>query len=92
MRITEGNIARRVLIGLQVKVVRHPDHSLEGLEGYVIWETSRTIVLRTARGQRERRIRVLKDGALLEVELGGRRVLVEGFRLIGRPEERARRA
>lgn len=91
MKITEGNVARRVLIGLHVRVLRHPDPGLEGLEGKVVWETARTIVVRTVKGQREKDVRVLKDGALLEIEAEGRKFYVEGFRLLGRPEERVRR-
>ncbi len=91
MRVTEGNIARRVLIGFRVRVLRHPDPALEGLEGEVIWETPRTIVVRASRSGAERVVRVLKDGALLEVEAEGRKFYVEGFRTLGRPEDRVRR-
>jgi len=46
VKIDERNIDRRVLIGLRARVVRHPDPTVEGLEGIITWETSRTITLR----------------------------------------------
>jgi len=93
VKIDERNIDRRVLIGLRARVVRHPDPTVEGLEGIITWETSRTITLRTVKNGRPKEVKVLKEGALLALELdNGRVVLLEGFRVINRPESRAKRS
>ncbi|MGC9209681.1 MAG: ribonuclease P protein component 1 [Acidilobus sp.] len=93
MKITSSNISRRVVIGLKVRVLRHPDPGLIGLEGIVVWETSNTLVVRVNRGGVRRDVTILKDGGLFEFETpDGERITVEGFRLIGRPEERVKRA
>ena len=88
MRRTPRNILFHELIGLPVRILRHTDPSLEGREGVVVWETRRTLRLRSGRGV----FTVLKEGALLEINLGGgRRVRVRGDHLLGTPAERAKR-
>ncbi|MGC9072083.1 MAG: ribonuclease P protein component 1 [Acidilobus sp.] len=93
MRITEGNIPKRTLIGLKVKVLRHPDPGIVGLEGVVVWETAKTFVIRRKEPASHKDLRILKDGALLEVETEqGVRIVIEGFKLLGRPEERVKKS
>jgi len=83
------NLVFHELIGLRVRVLRHPDPSLEGVEGRVRWETKRSLEVEAGSG---RVVRVLKEGALLEFYLDdGARVRVRGDHLLGTPAERARR-
>ena len=88
MKRTPRNILFHELIGLHTRVLRHPDPSLEGREGVIVWETRRTLQLRGEDGV----FTVLKEGAILEVNLGRNRwVRVRGDHLLGTPAERAKR-
>ncbi len=81
-------LAFHELIGLRVRVLRHYDPGLEGLEGVVYWETARTLVVKS----RGRLARVLKPGSILAFELpDGSWAAVKGEEILGRPEERAAR-
>ena len=91
MRITRRNILYHELVGLEVKILRHPDPSIEGLEGTVYWETERALYVRIPGDLRPKLI--LKKGALIAFKLPhGGYALVEGEQLIGDPVERAKRA
>ncbi|MEM0340916.1 MAG: ribonuclease P protein subunit [Acidilobaceae archaeon] len=88
MKIAPENILCHELIGLQAKVLRHPDPSLEGLEGSIYWETRRTIVLSLG----AKRITVLKPGLFLEIKLpSGEKVMVKGDDILESPYDRAKR-
>ncbi len=83
--ITPQNLLRHELIGLEAEVVGSPNGSLIGLEGRIIDETKRTLVL-SVDGKRKV---VPKDVAILRLKLpDGRLVEVDGKRLLGRPEDR----
>ncbi len=88
MRRTPRNIFFHELIGLRVRVLRHPDPGLEGLEGRVVWETARSILVEG----RGRVVRVLKPGAIFLFELPeGGVARVKGEEILGGPAERAAR-
>jgi len=89
LKRTPRNLVFHELIGLRVRVLRHPDPGLEGVEGRVRWETKRSLDVEVAPGKT---VRVLKEGALLEFYLeDGAPVRVRGDHLLGTPAERARR-
>ncbi|MEB3844302.1 MAG: ribonuclease P protein subunit [Desulfurococcales archaeon] len=89
MKHDPQNIFFHELIGLEVEVVRHPDPSLVGLHGTIVWEGSRTLKVRS----NGRTITMLKSGGLFRFTLpSGDKVLVEGDLIIGDPAARARRA
>ena len=88
--ITEGNVARHELIGLQVKIAFSPDPSYNGAEGRVIDETRNTLVL--ARSGSGRAVRVPKDGARFRFALpDGSTAELEGSSISFRPEDRVKR-
>ena len=88
MKRTPRNILRHEIIGLEAEVIRSTNPSLEGIKGIIIDETKYTIVLKTARGWK----RVLKHLVVLRMVLpGGKRVIIEGKYLVGRPEDRLKR-
>ncbi|MEM1873598.1 MAG: ribonuclease P protein subunit [Acidilobaceae archaeon] len=88
MRISLNNILCHELIGLEARVIRYPDSTLEGLQGRVYWETERSITLDTG----ARRITLLKPGLLLEIKLpSGEKALVKGDDILESPFERAKR-
>ncbi len=76
------------MAGLRVRVVRHHDPTMEGVEGLVLEESRRTILVKTAsRGY----LRVAKHSALFEVRLpSGEHIRVRGEELLGSPEDRVK--
>ena len=65
-----------------------PNLSELGIEGRVIDETRNMLVIRTRRGD----VELPKEKRLFLFRLpGGRRVIVLGDRIVGRPEERVKR-
>ncbi len=88
MKRKPWNIIFHELIGLPVRVRYSWDPSLQGLEGRVYWETTRTILINVG----DRLVRVVKPGTVFEFyleEYGW--VPVRGDHLLGTPGERAKR-
>jgi len=82
--ITPSNLPSHELMGLKVKVEHSTNPCLEGIEGRVVDETQRTLVIEEPSG---RRVRVPKDVCTFVFELPPR-VRVSGRLLVGRPEDR----
>ncbi len=77
------------LLGLEVKVKRSTNPSLEGLSGKIVGETMKTISIRTDSGVKT----VPKDTSTFEVKLGpGNVVQLEGRDIVKRLEERTWRS
>nr|WP_267900838.1 ribonuclease P protein subunit [Candidatus Korarchaeum cryptofilum] len=77
------------LIGLEVSVFRSPNLSEIGIKGKVVYETRNCLIIE--RG--DRRSLIAKSGRLFLFRVDdGSSVLVLGDRLIGRPEERVKKA
>ncbi len=94
MKHTRKNIFFHELIGLKARILSSLDPSLVGVSGTILYETSRTLILRIDMPDhiKKREIRVLKSGTVFEFILpSGERVVVEGDIIIGDPAERARR-
>lgn len=88
--ITEGNVARHELIGLEATVASSPDPSLFGAEGRIIDETRNTLVL--ARRGSGRTVRIPKDGARFRFALpDGSAAELDGSSIAFRPEDRVKR-
>jgi ribonuclease P protein subunit POP4 len=82
------NLARHELVGLRVRVARHPDPSIAGCEGLVVDETMNTISI-----EADGRVRVVqKMGGDFEFPLDGQSVRLEGSRIAFRPEDRTKKA
>jgi len=76
------------LTGLRVKVLWHPDPGIRGLEGLVLLETDRSLLIATDSG---RKVRILKEGSLLSVEAPGLGYIrVRGEEVLGDPLERVK--
>lgn len=76
------------LIGLKARVIGGSHPGFHGLEGVIVDETQKIIVLRTPKGDKK----LPKDCILLLIELpDGTKVEVDGKYLVGRPEDRIRR-
>lgn len=89
MRITPRNIVYHELIGLKVKVVQYTDPTLKGVEGIVVDETMKTILIEKNSGKR---IRVFKANGVFEFFLpGGSSIVIRGDMLVGRPWDRLKK-
>ncbi len=85
MKHSPRNIIFHELIGLYVKVLRHDDSFLVGVEGTIVDETKNTLKIRIG----DKTKTILKKGALLLFKLSDKvEVLVNGEQILGRPEER----
>ena len=89
MRRTKKNLPYHELIGLEVRVLRHSDPTLEGLIGRVIDERKNMLKIVTGVG-------VIKKvpkfwGEFLFKLQNNRSVRVDGLHLLGRPEERVKK-
>ncbi len=76
----------RTLIGLDVCIVDATHEGDIGLSGTVVDETRDTVVIDEAA-----RRRVLKKDVLLEIDLEGKTITINGADLAGLPEERIKR-
>ena len=88
MPITEKNILRHELIGLDVEVVRDSNISNISLRGRVFDETRNTLLIKINEGSK----RIAKQNAVFRFKLlDGATLDVDGRALIGRPEDRVKR-
>jgi ribonuclease P protein subunit POP4 len=88
MPITEKNILRHELIGLDVEVVRDSNISNISLRGRVFDETRNTLLIKI----NEVTKRIAKQNAVFRFKLPDCTNLdVDGRALIGRPEDRVKR-
>ena len=84
-KINPHNILRHELIGLNVRVARSSDPTVQSVRGKVVDETRNMLAI----DQRGRRILVPKNTASFRFGLkDGTVVEVEGSRLVARPENR----
>ena len=87
MPVTKKNIIRHELIGLEAQVVVSADPTLLGTYGKVIDETRDMLVIEHMSVAKI----VPKEGSKFEIKLpDGEKVVVDGKKLIGRPEERVK--
>ncbi len=78
------------IIGRKVLVNYALDPNVKGLEGIVLTETRNTIVIKTRSGRVKR---ILKKGVLLTIYVSrNKKISVPGYMMIGRPEERVKKA
>jgi len=82
--ITPSNLPRHELMGLKVRVEHSTNPCLVGIEGRVVDETQRTLVIEEPSG---RMLRVPKDVCTFVFDLPPM-VRVSGRLLVGRPEDR----
>ncbi|MEM4481183.1 MAG: ribonuclease P protein subunit [Desulfurococcaceae archaeon] len=87
--ITRRNLQYHEIIGLRVRVLQYSDPQLVGLEGVVVDETLKTLVVEKHGGAR---IRVFKSQAVFEFKLpSGEAAVIRGDNLIGRPWDRLKK-
>ncbi len=89
VRRRRANLKYHEILGLPVKVVSSTDPGVEGIEGFVVNETMKTIEIRVG----ERDVLTFKSGTRYRFKIPetGEVVEIDGDILLGRPEDRARR-
>ena len=85
--VTADNIARHELVGLEARVSGGSNPSQKRIRGIVTGETRNTLTLSHSGFDRT----VAKGEASFIFNLGGTLVEVEGYALIGRPEDRVKK-
>jgi len=74
---------------LEVSLLSTPNIAEYGIRGRIIYETKNALLIRTSKGD----VMIMKGKRLFLFRLpSGREVVVSGDKLIGRPEERVKRA
>ncbi|MFH0815241.1 MAG: ribonuclease P protein subunit [Methanobacteriota archaeon] len=81
-------MAKGELIGLRVRVAKHPDPTIAGCEGTVVDETKNTL---SVAGNGTMRV-VQKTGGTFEFLRDGKAVTLEGSTIAFRPEDRTKKA
>jgi ribonuclease P protein subunit POP4 len=86
--ITEKNLVRHELIGLEVEIRKSTNKSQIGIKGRVVDETYNMLVIETRKGEKK----VEKKSCVFVFKLpNGKKVEVEGWVLVGRPEDRIKK-
>ena len=81
------NILRHELIGLECRVAESDNRSQVGIEGRVVDETRKTLVIETPKGFKI----VPKQGTVFRLSLQKETVEVPGSLLIAKPEDRIKK-
>lgn len=85
--ITPENVLRHELIGLKCKVVSASNSHQNGIEGNIVDETRKTIVIETTNGLKI----IPKEGSVLRLKIPHHTVEVLGTNLVSKPEDRIKR-
>lgn len=85
-QITKKNILAHEFIGLNAVVSTSSDKSRNGMQGLVIDETKSIIVLETKNGEKK----IPKKEAMFEFVLGDEKAMVDGKKIVFRPEDRVK--
>ena len=81
------NIKKHELIGLHARIADSKNKSNVNLNGKIINETKHTITIKTQKGGKT----IFKSNAKIELKISGRKILVDGSLLVGRPEDRVKK-
>jgi len=84
----ERKIVKDELIGRSVIIKECTDPTFNGISGVVIDETKNTFLVETKNKQK----RIAKKASTFEFEYAGKRITIQGSRLIYRPEDRTKKA
>ncbi len=84
---TPKNILMHEFIGLHCRVVQSKNKSYIGLEGRIIDETMKSLILKTVASRKI----VMKKSTVFRMDLGQQKVDVDGNIVIARPEDRIKK-
>jgi len=86
VRIRHRDIVKHELIGLKCEVTSATDPTLVGKKGIIVDETMNTLVIAERVGEK----RLPKGNITLMLKINKEEVIIQGKRLIGRPEDRVK--
>ena len=84
----ERRIVKDELIGRSVIIKECTDPTFVGIAGVVIDETKNTFLIETKNKQKM----IAKKTSTFEFEYKGRKIIIQGLKLIYRPEDRTKKA
>ena len=84
--ISRENIFAHELIGLEATVKCSNDKNKEGLHGKIVDETKNLLVLETEKGLKS----LPKKECVFEFEIGNEKAIVEGKKILDKPEDRVK--
>jgi len=84
----ENILTKEELIGRKVRIDRCTDPTLISISGLVVDETKNTFMIEI----KNKKKMIAKNIATFEFEYKGKKVLINGSRLIYRPEDRTKKA
>ena len=85
--MNEKTLARDELIGLQVKIKECKDPTWKGRNGTIIDETKNTLLIEIDDQQK----RIVKNTAIFEFNIHGKKITLDGSRIMYRPEDRIKK-
>ncbi len=88
MSLSVKNVMQHELIGLEAHIIGSSDPTLLGVHGKILDETRGMLVI-----EHSSKAKVTpKSGSTFEIKLpNGEKMVLDGKKLVGRPEERVRR-
>lgn len=89
MPVTRENLLRHELIGLDAKVVNSSVHTLLGVQGKVVDETKGTLVIAQ---DGKSKVVPKSSSSFVMILPKGVKVTVDGKKILGRPEDRIKKA
>jgi ribonuclease P protein subunit POP4 len=84
---TARNILRHELIGLDCKIKKADNNTQLGIEGRIVDETRKTVLIETKAGFKS----LPKQGSVFLLTLQGQKVEVPGDLLVAKPEDRIKK-
>lgn len=83
----EKNIAKDEFIGLHVKILDCTDPSWKGQNGLIVDETKNTFLIKTTYGNKK----IAKKTAIFEFESDDKKIIIDGKKIVYRPEDRIKK-
>ena len=77
---------REELIGLTIIITQSKNKTLVGLQGKIVDETRNIITIKTSKGDKK----LIKKEIKFQI-IDGKTAEIEGFKLVGRPEDRIKK-
>ena len=85
--MNKKNLARDELIGLHVKILECTDPNWKGQNVLIVDETKNTFLIKTDHGNKK----IAKKTAIFEFETGDKKFIIDGKKIVYRPEDRIKK-
>ena len=85
--INSGNLIAHELIGLNAKIVKSTDKNKVGINGKIVDESKKLLVLETISGEKI----IPKEETTIEFDLNDEKIVIDGKMLVEKPENRIKK-